>query len=210
MKVYVINKPDNINVKEVLDLLPEWRKQKALSYGSESDRISCGVSYLLLQYAIKENYGFFETDEFFYGKVGKPYLSQHSNIFFSISHCRNALCCCVGKNEMGVDIQDIRPYKERTARRVCTENEKNLLNSSDNPDRLFSIMWSVKESVGKMTGHGFQEGFGRIDAAERIKNNSSSIYETADYIISLTVKDHAEQIEAVPVSQLLSCFPQRL
>lgn len=212
MKVYVIENPELGCMEQVMALLPEWRRKKVQSLAHDDDKINCGLSFLLLQYALLQNFGFSESAEFSYGAVGKPYLSEHSDTYFSISHCRNGICCCVGKFEMGIDIQDIRQYNYRTAKRVCTAGEIAALNLSDCSDRLFSMIWSVKESVGKMTGKGFQEGFPRIDALERIKNKSSSVYEAADYFISLTVRNSYEEIEAerVDVTSLLSFLQRRI
>ncbi|MGN0595718.1 MAG: 4'-phosphopantetheinyl transferase family protein [Ruminiclostridium sp.] len=212
MRIYVIENPSADILEQVLSLLPEWRKETAERFMHVDDKLNCGLSYLLLQYALYMEFGFFETERFDFGEIGKPYLSKHKDVFFSISHCRTAICCCAGKTEMGVDIQDIRKYSFRTAKRVCTENELALLDKAENSDRLFSEIWSVKESVGKMTGKGFGEGFPQIDSLLRIKNKSSSVYEAADYFISLSIKNSFEEIETekVDVTFLLSFLQQRL
>ena len=212
LKVYVIENPSDEYLEQILLMLPQWRRETAQRFMHNDDKLNCGLSYLLLQYALYKECGFFETEQFDFGELGKPYLSKHKDIFFSISHCRSAVCCCAGKTEMGVDIQDIRKYSFRTAKRVCTENELTHLDKAENSDRLFSEIWSVKESVGKMTGKGFGEGFPQIDSLLRIKNKSSSVYEAADYFISLTVKDSFEEIEAekVDITFLLSFLQQRL
>ena len=43
------------------------------------------------------------------GKHGKPFLLEHPQIQFNISHCKNAVLCGIGSKPLGVDVETIRP-----------------------------------------------------------------------------------------------------
>ena len=51
------------------------------------------------------------------GKHGKPFLLEHPQIQFNISHCKNAVLCGIGSKPLGVDVETIRPMRERVLRR---------------------------------------------------------------------------------------------
>lgn len=80
-------------LKELLPLLPQWRRQKTLSYRQDIDRFLCVKSFLMLEDMLRENFGLAQCPEFLYGSHGKPYFSDYPGIFFNISHCQgNSLC----------------------------------------------------------------------------------------------------------------------
>ena len=58
------------------------------------------------------------------GKHGKPFLLEHPQIQFNISHCKNAVLCGIGSKPLGVDVETIRPMRERVLRRVLTASEQ--------------------------------------------------------------------------------------
>ena len=123
------------------------------------------ISYLLLLYGLREFYGI-TSPEFHYGKFGKPYLVSHPDIFFNISHCKNACICGFSNHEIGVDIQDIRPYSEATARKICCPAEAALLAESTDKARIFAKIWAMKESYVKMTGDGITVPLNGIDTTK--------------------------------------------
>ncbi len=114
------------------------------------------ISYLLLLYALRENYGI-TNPRIAYGKYGKPYLADYPDIYFNISHYPKACVCAISDKEIGVDIQDIRPFSWDIARRVCCDNELKILESADDKPGLFTKIWSMKESYVKMTGEGISK-----------------------------------------------------
>lgn len=86
------------------------RRNIAQSFVFERDRASYTSAFMLLRYALENEYGIREKPELEYSKYGKPYLKDCRNIFFSISHCRKGVLCSLSHCETGADIQD---YDER-------------------------------------------------------------------------------------------------
>lgn len=92
---------------------------------------------------------------------GKPYFAGLP-LHFNLSHCsaqnRTFVCCALSPAPVGVDAAPIRPYEERLAQRICTQNELSLLQNSHEPGRALMELWTQKESYLKLTGVGLSGG----------------------------------------------------
>lgn len=90
---------------------------------------------------------------------GKPYLEGVSGIYFNISHTSGLVACGIDQQEIGIDVEYIRPYDKRLMRRICTEEEiayicgGNRVGEQIQNDRFFRL-WTLKESYLKATGQG--------------------------------------------------------
>ena len=73
-----------------LTSLPAWRREKALQYKKLDDRKRCVLAFVLLQHALREEYGINEVPEFVFNEFGKPSL-PNLPIHFSLSHCKDAV-----------------------------------------------------------------------------------------------------------------------
>ena len=84
----------------------------------------------LLFWAMEQEYGVdasllsIET-----GEHGKPCFRNHP-AKFNLSHCQGYVCCAVSTEEIGVDIEALREYDPKIARRICTADELNYLETS--------------------------------------------------------------------------------
>ena len=185
-KLYLFEDFDNITesfLERCINVLPSERKQKALRYRFDIDRKMSVISYLLLLYALQENYGI-TNPRIAYGRYGKPYMIEYPDIHFNISHCPKGCVCAVYKQEIGVDIQDIRPFSWDIARRVCCDNELKMLECADDKIRLFTKIWTMKESYVKMTG----EGISNMIFTDTLNlTHHIEIIEKEDYVIATAI-----------------------
>ena len=130
------------------------------------------------------------------GKYGKPYFDRTDNLFFNISHSGNYVAAAVSKNEVGIDVQHIRPIKEGLIGKLFNEEERNFIDKSPDKDRAFITLWALKESYIKAIGKGMSfpmrninfslKGF-RGEMQGKISNQSGIYY----------VKDLGEYMLAV-------------
>lgn len=183
-KLYLFEDFDYITesfLEGCINVLPSERKQKALRYRFDIDRKMSVISYLLLLYALQENYGI-TNPRIAYGRYGRPYLIEYPDIYFNISHCPKGCVCAVSDKEIGVDIQDVRPFSWEVAKRVCCENELRLLQDNKDKARMFTRIWTMKESYGKMTGEGIMN-INSIDTTEI--EDEINIFEKKRIIISI-------------------------
>lgn len=118
---------------------------------------------------------------------GKPHFVD-SDICFNISHCRGMAACALSKQwKLGIDVENVRPFKENVAKRVMSDRELKELSKASEPELCFFRAWTYKESVVKLSGNGIREDLTQIDSVENAF--AVSRYEiTVDgktYIISL-------------------------
>jgi len=145
----------------ILSQIPEWRREIVLRYKHEQGRKESALSYVLLCELLKENYGVNEMPVFVYGEHGKPRLEGHENIHFNMSHCKEAVACVVSDEDVGVDIECLGRLYDRNgnlrdslARYTLSDEEYNTVMNSDDPDAEFSMLWTKKEALLKLTGEG--------------------------------------------------------
>lgn len=150
---------DNLNeyaaTEVLLNQLPQWRREQALKFRHEQGRRECALSYLLLS----EMMGFrplFGTAEH-----GKPFISDAgadtNETHFNISHCKAAIACVTDNDEVGIDVECTGRYKERLARYCMSDEELRQIKEAADPDALFTMLWTRKEALLKLTGEGITD-----------------------------------------------------
>ncbi len=157
MKIYFVDNIDAFDesfVETCAAFFPEWRKDGMLRYKFLKGKIQNGLAYLLLVHALKEEGVFEEMPEFCYNEHGKPYLKNYNGWYFNFSHCRIAVCCVLSREEVGVDIEEVKDYKESLAAYICNEVEIKALDDSDDIKDEFYKLWTRKEAVFKLKGSG--------------------------------------------------------
>ena len=61
------------------------------------------------------------------------------------------MLCAVSEEEIGADIEAIRPVSPALVSRVCTEEEKRYIGGDG---RRFLQVWTAKEALAKRSGEG--------------------------------------------------------
>lgn len=135
-----------------LHRLPAFRREQCAKYRRQADKNACIIAYLLLQRGLCERFGIMQPPRFIYNEYGKPYLCDIPQIFFNLSHCKLGVVCALADFEIGVDIQEIRPFDMNIAQRVCSDDELRRLSEFDSPSKLFCKLWTEKESYAKAHG----------------------------------------------------------
>lgn len=153
----------------------------------------------LLGFMLWENYGI-EGFSYDYGKEGKPYL-KNENIYFNISHSGKYVLCCTDKQEIGCDIEKVKEYNPKISKRFFTEKENELLENSDFKEKLFTKMWTNKESILKKTGVGITGGLDSYCFADYAHEDSFSAYgyvfscfSLPDYELTLCAKSREKEL----------------
>lgn len=156
------------------------------SYKNEHD-----AAYELLTEVLKDYFKVrFSELEIVKGEHGKPYF-KNSDICFNVSHCRGLVVCAVARGvEVGVDAENIRPYRANVAERIFCEAEKATLEMADNKDEFFFKVWTFKESVVKLGGEGLSWGAKELDYFDNEFNVVQRKVSCCgvDYIISVAAK----------------------
>ena len=181
--IYLYNTLENYSDEQYLkhlNVLPTWRREKALQYKKLDDRKRSVLAFVLLQRTLREEYGITEVPEFVYNEFGKPSL-PNLPIHFSLSHCKDAVACAIFDHNIGIDVESIVPYNPDVARRVYTTAELETLTQSENKDADFIKLWTMKEAISKFDGRGLTMSFNEIN----IGNFAMLTQEAFNYILSV-------------------------
>ena len=132
-------------------LLPTERRIKYERLHREQDKKNCLFAYLLLQYALKREFGLsrFKLAE---GTNGKPYIAENDSVHFNLSHSDTGVAVIVGVQPVGIDMQPLTKAKNSICNRVCSEKEIDFIQSHEEPDLAFTRLWTLKESAVKRRG----------------------------------------------------------
>ncbi|MCH5311125.1 MAG: 4'-phosphopantetheinyl transferase superfamily protein [Prevotella sp.] len=171
--IYINDRLYDFDLETALASISAQRREQALRFKHEQGRRECVAAYLLLKEGLQKEYGIVDNPIFEYEKGGKPRIINHPDIYFNISHCREAAICVIDNVPIGVDIERIRPFKESLARHVLSDDEFQLVVSSPTPEIEFTKLWTQKEAVLKLTGEGIRSDLKDVlsrHAAEVILN----------------------------------------
>ena len=128
--------------------------ERAASFCRKSDGISSALAYILLRMALYREYGIIKKPLFEFGENKKPYLKDRRDIFFSLSHCADAVMCAAGSTEVGADIQDYNEKISGFSDMILHHEEAEMIKSVSCPEREMICLWSIKEAYGKYCGTG--------------------------------------------------------
>ena len=148
-------------IEELINSLPEWRKEGAKKFKRVQGQKENAMAYDLLRKMLgSEPY-------FKYGSHGKPY-SSNSEKCFNIAHCKNAIGVIIGDKEVGIDVECMGRYKPALAEYAMSEAE--LKEIEEGGDKAFTMLWTKKEALLKLTGEGIVDDLKNVLTSERMKN----------------------------------------
>lgn len=188
--------------------MPCDRREQALRYVRESDRFQSAVAYALLCYVLSLNG--YEISDYTLLKTpnGKPYLDG-CPLKISISHTEGAVACAISSDEVGVDIQKKTDRYHSVAKRVCTENEIELLTQSDTPVDDFAKLWTLKESYVKCIGTGISDNLKQYDFSSVANGRETSAYgcgflmiDGGRYILSSCSSKPITSVKKISISEM--------
>lgn len=88
------------------------------------------------------------------GEKGKPWFPTHPELHFSLSHSGGLSLCALGEEEVGCDIELVRPRREGLPAYVLSGRELCWFESRGSRWEDFYTLWTLKEARGKCTGEG--------------------------------------------------------
>ena len=176
MRVLVSEDIWEFDLEAALKEISEQRREQALKFKHEQGQRLCVLAYQLLKQGLREEYGIEENPIFEYNEHGKPSIVGHPDIYFNLSHCKEAVVCTINSQPIGVDVESIREYKESLVRYTMNDEEIQEIESSNNPARTFICFWTMKEATMKLIGTG-------------ISNDMKTVIDTQCYRYTTIEKD---------------------
>lgn len=87
---------------------------------------------------------------------GKPFILEHPELFFNISHAGTLVICAFSRREIGVDVEKVRAIDLAIARQFfCAAECRDIMTAAHPVDTFFDY-WVLKESYMKALGLGFR------------------------------------------------------
>ena len=155
--IYIDDHIDDFDLEEALANVSAERREYALRYRHERDQRLCVAAYRLLERALKLEFGINAVPPFVKEENGKPSLEGLSGVHFNLSHCAEAVACAVGTKPVGIDVESIGRYDAEVAAVTMSDEECAAIAVSHQPEVEFARLWTMKESLLKLTGQGIAD-----------------------------------------------------
>ena len=157
MKVYINDQIESLDLTSALQQISSQRREQALRFKFEQGQRLCVAAYLLLKEALREQENIMDNPIFEYGEHGKPFIVGHPELHFSLSHCKEAAVCVLSRQPVGIDVESIGRYRDSVARYAMSDEELHQIHQSEHPEVEFIRLWTMKESLLKLTGEGIND-----------------------------------------------------
>lgn len=184
-----------LNDKEVnqdIESLSEGRKKRLLAIQDAAYRKQVIMSEFLLRYMLKKFCGVvWEEVKVLEGRYGKPYIyGKNEKIKFNISHTDKAVICAISNDEIGVDIEKVKPLEYKKISRIFTSEEQTKIISSDSLAMFYEV-FTKKEAYTKMLGVGLNMPFNKFNVLDNLD----------DVLRTLTIEDYMISISSRKINQ---------
>jgi len=180
----------DFNLDAALGDISEQRREQALKFKHEQGQRLCVLAYQLLKEGLQQEYGITGNPIFEYNEHGKPSIVGHPEIFFNLSHCKEAAICVVNDQPIGVDVEAIREYKDGLAEYTMNENELQQIKIAANPSAAFIRLWTMKEATTKLIGTGISNDMKTVIDTQKYKYTT---IERQKYIYTICAFSNGQQ-----------------
>lgn len=166
-----INDFDEQQYTEMYRAADDERRARADRFRYEDDRRRCLCADMLARKMLSKASGKApEEIAFTIGHKGKP--SANVPLYFNLSHSGQYVLCAVSDKPIGVDIEQIKPFRAGMLARYFTETEAAYVWGDMTPSSetvtdseicaRFYRTWTAKEAYVKMTGTGISTDLGAV------------------------------------------------
>lgn len=114
---------------------------------------------------------------------GQPFPAGCPDVFISISHSGSWCVLAVSDQPVGIDLQQIRQYRESLPARFFPASDNARLQAcpdSVSRDRLFFRLWTIREAYMKFTGRGMAEGIDTFNVLSEPDEKSGRVISCED------------------------------
>lgn len=172
MEYFLLIEHDHISKFEFEELLPfsdSWCEKLSDIHRKKESLLA---RYLINEICKKQNLGSIYECGFKKDNIGRPYFSNHPDIFISITHSNGYVFVAASNSALGIDFEKIDGN--------ATEDLKIVFNNADwktvsNDVNSIFKYFSLKEAYSKMIGTGFMSEPADIQI-ETLELNSHSVF----------------------------------
>jgi len=147
-----------------LGLLPQKMQDSVMKYHRWEDRQNTLFGKLLVFVSYYMVYNeCLDFNKYLRDSYGKPFI-KNINFEFNISHSSNMVVCVFSKEQVGIDIEEIRKMDFENFNSVFTRAELDEIKNSDG--LKFYELWTAKEAVVKAIGRGLSIPISNIEVMD--------------------------------------------
>ena len=219
VELYAVNIQNQIS-KEAFDnfmmLVSEKKREKINRFCFIEDAKRSLYGEILVRYLACYKFGINNDDiKMLFNEYGKPYIEDYPDFHFNLSHSGQWIVCAISKENIGIDIEQIKPIDISVAERFFDPLEYKAIIDTGNDMRLvaFYKFWTLKESYIKLIGKGLSMPLNSF-VIEKLVGSYMINYKTDirfcnhlykdDYIISVAYKEFSidPEIKEICVSSM--------
>ena len=205
-------------------LLSNHERFRATQFQLDKDK----SNYLISKAILKSLLAYFSNKsemkiDFKYGKNGKPFLSDDSNVQFNCSHSENVVVVAIALGmEIGIDLEQLsrKVNRPRLASFLFTPTELIAYHQLEemHQQEVFMDLWTKKEAILKATGEGLTRPMNTLTVSlnenrtltikidgESSENNTDWFLESYtlmdDYMGALSVRGKVNRVQYIPISE---------
>ena len=106
---------------------------------------------------------------------------------FNLSHSGKYVVLAIADQEVGIDIERVRPYHEATAKKIFSNEIQNAMSElcGEEKDRIFTQLWTELEAKLKVKGIGFSKEWEN----EKVKEYFIETRCIDEYYVSLATEE---------------------
>lgn len=173
MLKYIVKNVNDFSVqdyKESFSYMSSLRKEKVVRYKDEDTKKCTLAGELLARQLLSDASG--KAKESFIitaDNNGKLFCENQPDLYFNISHSNGIVAAVISDEEVGIDIEVVRPVALKLAKKICNDEELSYIfghtpenskycqdASTDTLLRFFEI-WTAKEAYLKCIGTGITD-----------------------------------------------------
>ena len=164
---------EKISCKEewILSQIAQRYVEKYQKHKRETDKKQELIAgYLLKEYSVYNPRAVVSVEndaQLVMNKNGKPMLVD-ARKHFNLSHSGKYVVLAIADQEVGIDIERVRPYHEATAKKIFSSEIQNAMSElcGEEKDRIFTQLWTELEAKLKVKGIGFSKEWENEKAKE--------------------------------------------
>lgn len=153
IKLFAVKFEDEFDYKPFLHWFPSQTIKQINIHHHKIDQVKAFTSAICKYYVLPKLLGIRPIDiGLYYNQYGKPYLINHHNIYFNISHTKEYLIIAIANSELGIDLEYIDDNLDMSIKElIFSRQECELIKTP----KEFYTLWSKKEAYLKYLGTGF-------------------------------------------------------
>jgi phosphopantetheinyl transferase len=162
--------------------LPKYAKKELKATKNEALANQKRSAYGLLEYAVQNSFKqSLNLKSMFKDERGKPHMGEYC---FSISHTNELVCVAVSRENVGVDIEELKfhPTLEKAKERILNENEHETVLS----DEEALTLWTKKEAIYKFNDSIKSFIPKEIDTTKYQTKSQRIIFEDKEFLLSVS------------------------